>query len=46
MFRWTCSACGEVLNDQGPGGRSPAEDEPEHDEGCRRLAAVVAEWLA
>ena len=30
----------------GPSGRSPAEDEPGHAEGCQCLAAAVADWLA
>ena len=46
VFRWTCQACGEVVSDRGPSGRSPAEDEPGHAEGCQRIAAAVAEWLA
>jgi hypothetical protein len=46
VFRWVCPDCGEVVNDRRPGGRSPAEDEQGHAEGCHRLAAVVAEWLA
>ena len=45
-FRWVCPDCGEVVSDRGPGGRSPAEDEQGHAEGCQRLAAAVAEWLA
>ena len=45
-FRWTCPDCGEVVSDRGPGGRSPAEDEQGHAEGCQRLAAAVAQWLA
>jgi hypothetical protein len=45
-FRWTCSDCGEVVSDRGPGGRSPAEGEQGHAEGCHRLAAAVAQWLA
>jgi hypothetical protein len=46
VFRRTCPACGEVVSDRRPGGRSPAEDEQGHAEGCQRLAAAVAEWLA
>jgi hypothetical protein len=46
VFRWVCPDCGEVVSDRGPGGRSPAEDEQGHAEGCSRLAAAVAEWLA
>ena len=34
------------VSDRGPGGRSPAEDEHGHAEGCHRLAAAVAQWLA
>ena len=45
-FRRVCRNCGEVVSDRGPGGRSPAEDEQGHAEGCHRLAAAVAEWLA
>jgi hypothetical protein len=45
-FRWTCPDCGEVVSDRGPGGRSPAGDEQGHAEGCHRLAAAVAQWLA
>ena len=45
-FRWVCPDCGEVVSDRGPAGRSPAEDEQGHAEGCHRLAAAVAEWLA
>jgi len=45
-FRWVCPDCGEVVSDRGPGGRSPAEDEQGHAEGCHRLAAAVTEWLA
>ena len=45
-FRWTCQECGELISDHGPSGGSPAEDEPGHAEGCQRLAAAVAEWLA
>jgi len=44
-FRWVCPDCGEVVSDRGPGGRSPAEDEQGHAEGCHRLAAAVAYWL-
>ncbi len=44
-FRWVCPGCGEVVSDRGLG-RSPAEDEQGHAEGCHRLAAAVAEWLA
>ena len=29
-----------------PSGGSPAEDETGHAEGCQRLAAAVAAWLA
>jgi hypothetical protein len=46
VFRWVCPDCGEVVSDRGPGGRSPAEDERGHAEGCHRLAAAVAEWPA
>ena len=46
VFRRTCQACGEVVSDRGPSGRSPAEDEPGHAEGCQGLAAAVADWLA
>jgi hypothetical protein len=46
VFRWTCPDCGEVVSDHGPSGGSPAEDEAGHAEGCQRLAAAVAEWLA
>ena len=46
VFRWTCPDCGEVVSDRGPSGRSPAEDEQGHAEGCHRLAAAVAQWLA
>ena len=45
-FRWVCPDCGEVVSDWGPSWRSPAEDEQGHAEGCHRLAAAVAEWLA
>jgi hypothetical protein len=45
-FRWTCRDCGEVVSDQGPSGRGPAEDGQGHAEGCWRLTAAVAEWLA
>ena len=45
-FRWVCPDCGEVVSDRGPGGRSPAEDEQGHTEGCHRPAAAVAQWLA
>jgi len=45
-FGWTCPDCGELVSDHGPGGGNPAEDEPGHAEGCQRLAAAVAEWLA
>ena len=45
-FRWTCQECGELISDHGPSGGNPAEDEPGHAEGCQRLAAAVAEWLA
>jgi hypothetical protein len=45
-FRWTCPDCSEVISDRGPSGGNPAEDEPGHAEGCQRLAATVAEWLA
>ena len=45
-FRWTCQARGEAVSDHRPGGRSPAEDEPGHADGCQRLAAAVAAWLA
>ena len=46
MFRWTCPAGGDVMSDRRPGGHSPAEDQQGHAEGCQRLAAAVAEWLA
>ena len=46
VFRWPCPDCGEVVTDRGPIGRSPAEDEQGHAEGCYRLAAAVAEWFA
>ena len=42
-FRWVCPDCGEVVSDPGPSGRSPAEDEQGHTEGCHRPAAAVAE---
>jgi hypothetical protein len=45
-FRWVCPACGEVVSGRGPGGRSRAGDEQGHAEGCHRLAAAVAAWLA
>ena len=45
-LRWTCPECGEVVQDRGASGGNPAEDEPGHAEGCQRLAAAVAEWLA
>jgi hypothetical protein len=45
-FRWTCQECSELISDHGPSGGNPAEDEPGHAEGCQRLAAAVAEWLA
>jgi hypothetical protein len=45
-FRWVCPDCGEVVSDRGPGGRSPAEDEQGHAEGCSRLAVAMAERLA
>jgi hypothetical protein len=45
VFRWTCPACGQVVSDR-IGGHSPAEVELGHAEGCQRLAAAVAEWLA
>ena len=35
-----------ISTEAAPGGRSPAEDEQGHAEGCHRLAAAVAEWLA
>jgi hypothetical protein len=46
VFQWVCHDCGEVVSDRGPGGRSPAEGEQGHAEGCHRLAAAIAEWLA
>ena len=46
VFRWTCPDWGVVVSDRGPGERSPVEDEQGHAEGCHRLAAAVAEWLA
>ena len=46
VFRWVCPDCGEVVSDRGTGRRSPAEDEQRHAEGCHRLAAAVAGWLA
>jgi hypothetical protein len=45
-FRWVCPDCGEVISERGPGRRSPAEDKQGHAEGCQRLAAAVAKWLA
>jgi hypothetical protein len=46
VFRWICPDCGEVVSERRPSGRNPAEDEQGHAEGCQRLAAAVAEWLA
>jgi hypothetical protein len=45
-FAWTCLECGEAIEDRGPSGRSPAEDEHGHGEACQRLAADVAGWVA
>jgi hypothetical protein len=46
VFGWTCPECGEAVQDRGPSGRNPAEDETGHAGGCQRLAADVAAWLA
>jgi hypothetical protein len=45
VFTWTCPACGQMISDRGPV-LMPAADEAGHADGCRRLAAVQAEWLA
>jgi hypothetical protein len=45
-FAWTCPDCGETVRDRGPSDRNLAGDELGHSEGCQRLAAAVAAWLA
>jgi hypothetical protein len=45
VFLWTCTACGQRIRDRGPV-LMPMADEKGHADGCRRLAAAMAEWQA
>jgi hypothetical protein len=45
VLAWTCPACGQLIRDRGPV-LMPAADEAGHADGCARLAAVQADWLA
>jgi hypothetical protein len=44
-FGWRCASCEGLVSDRGPFA-GPAEAEPGHTDGCKRLAAAEADWEA
>ena len=43
-FAWTCPLCLRIVFDRGPEAGHPADAEPGHAEGCKRLAAAARDY--